>query len=186
MRIAESLDAVHQRNNMFSTSNQQNTSNHPQPMDLGAIQHNQYHPRPSHFPSRSPRKEEDFKSGACFFCHKQGHQARMCPAKSRSSSSPSSTTMSSARVSHGNRINPHTRPSIAVIQRWNSGPYVRHQRRQLEHFPRASESPCLSSVSCPVQVQDSSPGVTSQEEEKNGSATRPIVLSSSEEDADKK
>ncbi|KAF9361319.1 hypothetical protein BGX34_007210 [Mortierella sp. NVP85] len=33
------LDAVHQRNNIFSTSTPQSTSNDPQPMDPGAIQH---------------------------------------------------------------------------------------------------------------------------------------------------
>ncbi|KAK3817556.1 MAG: hypothetical protein J3Q66DRAFT_431068 [Benniella sp.] len=83
------------------------------------------HHRKSSSVSNNGSKEEGFKSGACFYCHKQGHQARMCLVKTRQSSSSS---MSSARVSHGNRRNPHTRPSIAVIQRWNSASPERRPR----------------------------------------------------------
>lgn len=49
-----------------------NTSSHgATPMDLGAIN------------SNNTRREDDFRNGLCFTCHKAGHRAANCPMKKK-------------------------------------------------------------------------------------------------------
>lgn len=84
MQIAESLDNVQYKHRSVAftakTLHQANQDHGPWPMDLSTMSSQSSAPAKGCF-NPSQRKQDDYKRGACFYCHETGHQAKECPKK---------------------------------------------------------------------------------------------------------
>jgi len=85
MQIAESLDNVQYRHRSVAftakTHYHQSTQDHgPWPMDLSTMSSQSSAPAKGNF-NPGQKKQDDYKRGACFYCHETGHQVKECPKK---------------------------------------------------------------------------------------------------------